>query len=206
MITLRQFVLSALLAACAPLATAADAATGTVTGRVQGAGAGLYLNNARVTVRGTDRVVFTDESGTYRVPGLPAGSVTLQFFYTGHDPQDVTVAIAAGQVAERNVELVAAGATGASMRKDGTVMLDAFRVATSRETNGDTIAINEQRFAPNLKTVISADAFGEVTDGNVGEFLKFLPGITAEYDAESGSSVSSVAVRGFPTSPSDGFF
>ena len=200
MITIRQFVLSFLLAACASLATAADAATGTVTGRVQGAGAGLYLNNARVTVRGTDRVVFTDESGTYRVPGLPAGSVTLQFFYTGHDPQDVTVAIAAGQVAERNVELVAAGATGAAPRKDGTVMLDAFRVATSRETNGDTIAINEQRFAPNLKTVISADAFGEVTDGNVGEFLKFLPGITAEYDAESGSSVSSVAVRGFPTS------
>ncbi|MEY4088616.1 MAG: hypothetical protein RJB55_887, partial [Verrucomicrobiota bacterium] len=197
MIMLRWFIVSALVPICASLAAAADVATGVAAGRVQGAGTGLYLNNARVSVRGTDRVVFTDESGTYRVPGLPAGSVTLQFFYTGHDPQDVTVTITAGRVAERNVELIA---SGAAPRKDGTVMLDTFKVATSRETNGDAIAINEQRFAPNLKTVISADAFGEVTDGNVGEFLKFLPGITAEYDAESGSSVSSVAVRGFPTS------
>ncbi|MFM7752251.1 MAG: TonB-dependent receptor, partial [Opitutaceae bacterium] len=200
MITLRRLFVSVLVAVCASLASAADTATGSVTGRVQGAGTGLYLNNARVTVRGTDRVVFTDESGTYRVPGLSSGSVTLQFFYTGHDPQDVTLAITAGQVAERNVELAAAGASGASVRKDGTVLLDTFKVATSRETNGAAIAINEQRFAPNLKTVIAADAFGDVTDGNVGEFLKFLPGITAEYDAESGSSVSSVAVRGFPTS------
>jgi TonB-dependent receptor len=37
-------------------------------------------------------------------------------------------------------------------------------------------------------------------DGNVGEFLKFLPGITAEYDTESGGSVASVSVRGFPSS------
>ena len=51
-------------------------------------------------------------------------------------------------MAERNVELVAAGATGAAPRKDGTVMLDAFRVATSRETNGDTIALFQELATP----------------------------------------------------------
>ncbi|MBL9199820.1 MAG: TonB-dependent receptor [Opitutaceae bacterium] len=186
-------------AATLMLALSAHAAdtTGAIAGRVQNVATGQYLNNARITVRGTDRVVFSDESGTYRVPGLAAGAVTLQFFYTGLDPQEITVTVAAGEIIERNVDLTSAARYGP---KDGTVKLDAFTVASSRDTNADSIATNEQRFAPNLKNVISADAFGDVTDGNVGEFLKFLPGITAEYDAESGSAVSSVAVRGFPTS------
>ncbi|NUN53736.1 MAG: TonB-dependent receptor plug domain-containing protein, partial [Planctomycetaceae bacterium] len=81
----------------------------------------------------------------------------------------------------------------------GAVKLDSFVVATSRETDGAAIALNEQRFSPNIKNVVAADAMGDVMDGNVGEFLKFMPGITAEYDRDSGGSVSSVSVRGFPT-------
>ena len=73
-------------------------------------------------------------------------------------------------------------------------------MASARETDNDAIAINEQRFAPNIKTVVAADSLGDVMDGNVGEFLKYLPGITAEYDTESGGSVASVSVRGFPSS------
>ena len=34
-------------------------------------------------------------------------------------------------------------------------------------------------------------------DGNPGEFLKFLPGVTPEYDYEDGTTVSSVSIRGF---------
>jgi hypothetical protein len=75
------------------------------------------------------------------------------------------------------------------------VKLDAFVVATGRETDGAAIAINEQRFAPNIKNVVSADALGDVMDGNVGEFLKFMPGITAEYDRESGGSVDLAAAN-----------
>ena len=188
-----------LLASTLALTTAVRSAenTGAISGRVQNVATGQFLNNARLTVRGTDRVVFTDESGTYRIPALPPGATVLQVFFTGLDPQEVTVTVAPGQIVERNVDLASGGRTA---RADGTIQLDAFKVSTGRETDGAAIAINEQRFAPNLKNVIAADAFGEVTDGNVGEFLKFLPGITAEYDAESGSSVSSVAVRGFPTS------
>lgn len=184
-------------AQAASAAAGTTAQTGTVNGRIQNAATGQSLNNARVTVRGTGRVVFTDESGTYLVPSVPAGNITLQFFFTGLDPQEITLQVAAGQSVERNVDLTNTARYGA---KDGTIKLDAFTVGTTRDTNADSIATNEQRFAANIKNVISADAFGEVTDGNVGEFLKFLPGITAEYDAESGSSVSSVAVRGFPTS------
>ena len=57
---------------------------------------------------------------------------------------------------------------------DGTVKLSAFVVA-SKEMDGAAIAINEQRFAPNIMNVVSAGEFGISADGSVGEFLKFMP-------------------------------
>ncbi|MBI5692335.1 MAG: TonB-dependent receptor [Verrucomicrobia bacterium] len=169
--------------------------TGEITGRIQNVVTGQYLNNARVTVTGTDLVAFSDQTGSYRLTGVPAGTVTLEIFYTGLDQQRLALTVPAGGTVEREVGLTSAARYGT----DTVVKLDAFTVATSRETDADSIAINEQRFAANIKTVVAADALGDVMDGNVGEFLKYLPGITAEYDTESGGSVASVAVRGFPT-------
>jgi iron complex outermembrane receptor protein len=39
----------------------------------------------------------------------------------------------------------------------------------------------EQRRNMNISTSVAADTFGDVTEGNVGEFLKFLPGVEVEY-------------------------
>ncbi len=186
--------LGLLVARLSPLRAAA-AATGTVGGRVLNEVTGQYLNNARVSVRGTELTAFTDQTGSFRLAGVPAGSAVIEVFYTGLDPQQIPITVTAGGFVEREVALTSAARYGT----DAVVKLDAFTVATSRETDSDAIAINEQRFAANIKTVVAADALGDVMDGNVGEFLKFLPGITAEYDTESGGSVASVAVRGFPT-------
>jgi iron complex outermembrane receptor protein len=193
LLSLRTFAAVFLLTVATALAAVS---TGTVSGRIQNVVTGQYLNNVRVSVKGTDLVAFTDQSGSYRLAGVPGGAVALEVFYTGLDAQQITLAVAPGQVIEQDVALTSASRYG----PDGTVKLDSFVVATSRETDGEAIAINEQRFAPNIKTVVAADSLGDVMDGNVGEFLKFLPGITAEYDTESGGSVASVSVRGFPTS------
>src|SRR5687767_8788448 len=61
--------------------------TGSVTGRVQNAVIGRYLNNARISIKGTEIVGFTDEFGVYRLPSVPVGSIVLEVFYTGMDPQ-----------------------------------------------------------------------------------------------------------------------
>ena len=84
--------------------------------------------------------------------------------------------------------------TAATIRNGDTIMLDAFTVSNQREFNAAIIAANEQRFAPNIKNVVSADAFGDVTEGNVGEFVKYLPGITVDYVA---ADVRTISVRGF---------
>ena len=190
-------LLAAPLGSAAASAQIATQSTGAISGRVQNVATGQYLNNARVTVQGSDLVAFTDQTGSYRLTGLPSGPMVLEVFFTGLDPLKLPVTIRAGDVVEQDISLTNASRYGTDA--SGTVKLDSFVVATARETDGAAIAINEQRFAPNIKNVVSADALGDVMDGNVGEFLKFMPGITAEYDRESGGSVASVSVRGFPT-------
>ncbi|MFM8336084.1 MAG: carboxypeptidase regulatory-like domain-containing protein, partial [Opitutaceae bacterium] len=164
-----------------------------VSGRVQNAVTGQYLPNARVTVRGTDRVVFTDDAGIFRLTGIAPGSVTLEVFYTGLDPQELKLDLAPGATVTREVALTNVARYG---RDTAAVRLDSFVVATSRDTEGEALATNEQRFAPNLKAVISTDSFGDMAEGNVGEFLKFLPGITGDHDD---AQINTVSLRGFST-------
>ncbi|MBI5691952.1 MAG: TonB-dependent receptor [Verrucomicrobia bacterium] len=182
--------LAALLFAADPAPLAAQpAATGTIEGRVLNSSSGTYLNNARISVDGTTRQTFTNEYGEYRLANLPPGPVTLRAFFTGLTPQSAQLTVAAGQTVARDFSLSPA-------TLDDTVKLDTFVVAAVKETNASAIAINEQRFAENIKNVVAADEFGTVTEGNVGEFLKFLPGVTLDYTA---ADARSVAIRGMPS-------
>jgi len=140
-----------------PVCSAADASppvatqsTGAISGRVQNIATGQYLNNARVTVKGSDLVVFTDQTGSYRLTGLPGGPTVLEVFFTGLDPLTLPVTIRAGDVIDQDISLTNAARYGTDA--SGTVKLDAFVVATARETDGAAIAINEQRFARTSKT------------------------------------------------------
>ena len=171
-------------------AQAPASGTGTVAGRVLNVATGRYLNNARVTVEGTTLQAQTNEFGEFRITGVPAGQARVQTFYTGLDPVTTTVTVNAGQTANVNIDLTSADRYGMGQ----TVQLDAFRVAATRELEGASLAVNEQRFAPNVKVVMASDAFGDVTEGNVGEFLKYLPGVTVDYVA---ADVRTVSVRGF---------
>ena len=164
-----------------------------ITGRVQNAATGQYLNNARVVVKGTDVVAFTDETGSYRLTNVPPGSVVLEVFYTGMAPQQITVNVTGAATIERDISL----AGGARYRNDTEVVkLESLVVSSSREMDGAAIAINEQRFAPNVVNVVSADEFGVVPDGNIGEFLKMLPGITMDY---RGGDPREISMNGVPS-------
>src|SRR5687767_1656854 len=83
----------------------AQTTVGSVEGRVQNAVTGDFLNNARVAVKGSPNVVFTDVDGRFRLNGIPAGAATVQVTYTGLDPQEQTVQVTPAGVARHNVEL-----------------------------------------------------------------------------------------------------
>ena len=183
------------VAASGPEARAAPAPaeTGTIEGRVKNAVTGAYLNNARVAVPGTTLLAFTDESGTYRLTGVTAGTVSILTFYTGLDPQTTTVTVVQGQAVECNVELTSVARYGESAK---VVQLDPYEVASTRETDIEAIAINEQRFAPNIKNVISTETLGDPLGGSMGDFLRFLPGVSAAFGA---LETEGVLIRGFPS-------
>jgi iron complex outermembrane receptor protein len=181
-------------AALAADGTAAGAQSpAAITGRVQNAATGQYLNSARVTVKGTDLVAFSDESGTYRINSVPAGPTVLEVFYTGMSPLQIAVNVTPGSLLERDISLTA----GSRDHGDAEVIkLQSLVVSSTREMDGAAIAINEQRFAPNIVNVVSADEFGIVPDGNIGEFLKMLPGITMNY---RGGDPREISMNGVPS-------
>ncbi|MBI4622422.1 MAG: TonB-dependent receptor [Verrucomicrobia bacterium] len=187
------FALSATPAMSAAEVTPAGAGpqTGTIVGRVQNVVTGNYLNQARISVKGSDAIVFTDEFGLYRLVNVRSGPNVLEVFYTDLDPQEIAVQVSAGGSVEQNVELTSKARYG---EKEGIVKLGEFVVSSDRETDGMATAVNEQRFAPNIKNVLSSDSFGDILGSNVGEFLKYIPGLTAEY---SQVEIVGISVRGF---------
>ena len=184
-------LLPLLLIAATALAQAP--ATGTLTGRVSFADNGEYLELARVSLEGTGLETLTDGLGSYTFGRVPAGEVRVRVYYTGLLPEIATVSVNAGQIARRDFSLASAerrpGATGE------TVKLAQFVVATSREMDGASIAINDQRFAPDLRKVIAADEFGTTADGSVGELLKNVPGVSIAW---VGGEAMNIQLEGVP--------
>ncbi|MBM3874745.1 MAG: TonB-dependent receptor [Verrucomicrobia bacterium] len=181
------FVVGIALSGFAPTPVpAADAmsgsaqSTGTIAGRVGNAATKSYLEGAVVELVGTGRTVVTDRDGAYQFTGVAAGSAALSYSFTGLDAQQVTVSVGAGQRVVRDVELTSA-----------IYQLEKFTVAGERE--GTAKAETLQRQAPNVKAIVSSDTFGNVADGNIGDMLQHMAGITANYN---GPDVRSVSIRG----------
>lgn len=181
--------------ALVPLRAAAGSpSTGVIAGRVSSAASGEYLNNARVTVDNRDLEERTNNFGEFRFDAVPAGSVVVRVLVSGFAAQSATVTVTPGTPATQNFAL-RLERTGAARAMDA-VVLDSFVVAAQREMSGSAIAINERRAAANLKSVVAADEFGDSTEGNVAEFVKFLPGVAVDYNAADPRFIS---VRGLPS-------
>lgn len=160
-----------------PTLWAQSAATGRIVGRVFNPATGEYVRNAEIRLQGSQNTVYSEEGGVYQVDNVPSGSATLQVAYSGYQTASATVAVTAGAAVTRDFELLSTLAKPAG--KDEVVQISKFVVTTERE--GNAKAIMEQRRNMNISTSVAADSFGDVTEGNVGEFLKFMPGVDVEY-------------------------
>ncbi len=177
--------------------------TGMISGRVSNSATGSYLSNAQVSVTGTDLATTTVSGGRYVLANVPAGTVSVTVNYTGLDPMTQDVNVSAGGSATLDFGLTSA-------QYGEVLQMSQFVVAGTREGNAQ--AIVEQRVAPNLKTVIAADAFGSVSEDNVGEFLKYMSGLTIDYVENDARQVrvrglsaqyASVTIDGNPVASAD---
>jgi TonB-dependent receptor len=170
--------------------------SGTIEGRVTNPTTGGVLENARIAVVGTPHEALSDSGGFYRLDGVPVGTVQVRVFFTGFPPVSAAVVVSLGQTAQQDFQLSLAGSKfGALGTAGGLVKLDEFVVATSREMSGAALAINEQRFASNMKNVVATDEFGDIAEGNVAEFLKFMPGVNIDY---AGGNARDISLNGVP--------
>ena len=181
---------------------AQSAATGTVRGKVQNASNGAYLKNAIVKVTGSAKEAITDAFGAYELDKVPAGAASLTASYVGEPDQTVTVQVASGAAATQDFTFRKSSVT--RLDNDGTVILDPLVVTTERYKNAAAIAVAEERNSVNIKNVVSTEAFGDIPGGNVGEFVKFMPGVQIDYGAFQGAQTgysenapSGISIRGF---------
>ncbi|MGH7944141.1 MAG: carboxypeptidase-like regulatory domain-containing protein, partial [Opitutaceae bacterium] len=154
--------------------------TGSVSGHVRNDTTGTYVAGATVAVKGTSKVVTTDQTGFFAIDNLPRGATTLVVSAFDLDTKNVPIEVTPGATAQVEVAL-----------SSNFYTLEAFNVTAARE--GTARAINDQRNALNIVNVTATDAFGNLRDGNVAEMVARMPGVSVLHVA---NDIRHVMVRG----------
>ncbi len=169
-----------LAASFAFAATVRAQGTGAIAGTVSNLATGANLEGAEVVVKPGNAMVLTSREGQFVVPNLAAGLYSVTVTYSGLDAKTVEARVTGGATASYDIGLSAQ-----------VYQLSKFVVEGERE--GNALAITQRRNAGNVKDVISSDAFGNVADLNIGNFLLRMPGVSKE---ESEGEIIRVQIRG----------
>lgn len=172
-----------LVLVCLPVLRAQTANDGSISGSVHNAQTHEYLDGASVTLVGTAFSTTTERDGSFSLKQVPPGTYRLLVSYAGLDPNESTVTLGAGRAAQVDVSLTS-----------DVYQLNAFVVPGQREGNAQ--ALTAQKNAPNVINAIAMDAYGNVADGNIGNFLQKLPGLMPN---KQNGDVEAVSVRGIPS-------
>jgi TonB-dependent receptor len=149
------------------LANASSTGLGSVGGRVTNAASGNVLQAASVRLQELGREVVTGRDGNFVLTNVPAGRYTLVVSYGGLDTQEISIDVGAGM----------------SLRQDVRLRSDVYGVEQMfvlGRAEGYASTINLQRTADSIRTVVSADALGQIREGNIGDALVRLPGVSVE--------------------------
>jgi TonB-dependent receptor len=173
-----------LSAGCILSATTAALADGRVSGRVSDAGTQAALPGAEVAVTGSSARAITGSDGAFALD-LPAGEYELTTFYLGYPSSTLQVTVVDGQTTPVRF----------SLGGDEIVTLEAMTVEGTRE--GQARALNQQRTATNLTSIVSSDLAGQFPDKTVADAVRRLPGVTVETDTDTGGSEGRyITIRG----------
>lgn len=158
--------------------------SGTVRGRILNSVTGGYVANAEIRVAGSSNTTYSDGDGSFRIAGVPEGQAVISVKYTGLETAQATVNVVNGEAATLDFTLQPASYGGADGGSDATA------ITVTARRDGQAAAIMDRRVAVNAKNVVTADNYGLLTMGDVGEFLKSMPGLSLDY-----TEVDATAVR-----------
>ena len=166
-----------MLAATAPIASAQ-----VLSGKVTDTTGTAPLQGAIVSVDGTNRSASTDRFGEYRIANLPTGDYSITVSYIGAPDVTSSVSVPASG-AELDFTL------GADVRFMDNVLVVGSKAAQAG-------AINQQRAADSIVSVIDSDGLGYFPDTTVADSLQRVPGLSIVTDQGEGRYVS---IRGINT-------
>ena len=145
--------------------------TGTVTDQSHS----VKFEGARVEIVELGLKAVTARDGTFRFSDIADGRYTLEITYLGMPKQQFTLAI------RNNEHTTATYKIGASDELEEVVAFG------QRSAQAD--AINRQKNAKSLKSIVSADSIGQFPDQNAAEALQRLPGMFIQRDQGEGRFV-----------------
>ncbi len=183
---LRRFLLLALaplLALGLSTTLRAQTSSGTVTGIVSDGANGKYLEGVEVMLRDTAILGATERDGAFTLRNVPAGTYTLVVNYPGSRTEEIPFTLAAGQTREFPVKLTSE-----------VFQMSEFKVVGAKEGMSQAIAL--QKIAINSKLIAAGDQYGDIAEGNAAEYLKFLPGVGVDYNANDARAIT---LRGMNT-------
>jgi iron complex outermembrane receptor protein len=177
----------------ATLSLAQTIASGAISGKIFNKDTGEYVRNADVRIAGSNLAAISADEGFYRLSNVPAGEVTLVLSYLGYPSVTATVQVSPNATATHDFEI--STTTSAARPADGgVVQLEAFQVSGYRE--GESKSLMQQRNTQDITNIVSSESFGDVSGGNIGEFMKNVPGV--DIDVDRGASTT-IRLRGLPT-------
>ncbi|MGH7664160.1 MAG: SusC/RagA family TonB-linked outer membrane protein [Gemmatimonadaceae bacterium] len=176
-----SFALGLALAAmlvCAP--TLGAQATGTVEGVITEVESGQPLSDAQVRIVGTTLGRTTGRDGSYAIPGVPAGPVTVRASLIGFARQEMTVTVVAGQSVTANFD----------MREVAITLQEV--IVTGTAGGQEKVSIG------NAVSVIKVgDELEDAPISNVTELLTArTPGLTLMSNSGQTGSSSNIRIRG----------
>lgn len=170
-----------------------SAANSVIEGQVLNPATGEYMRNAIVRVtasNGERRSTTSGERGEYRLGGLSAGVAQVTVSFTGYADQTASLDVPANAATRLDFSLSRPGSA------NSVVLTDVIVTASPRD--GDARAIMSQRQSMDIKNSLSSESFGDISEGNIGEFLKFMPGVDTENQGGADDTVRYVRLRGLP--------
>lgn len=158
------------------------AAASSLSGQVTDSTGQATFAGAVVHAEETDKSVVTDRFGRYRLTGLEPGAYTITIKYIGASTVTQTVSIP-------ETDAIIDFVIGDDVAYEDNIIVVGTKAAQAS-------AINQQRAANSIKTIIDSDGLGNFPDTTVADSLSRAVGISVETDQGEGRYVS---IRGINT-------
>lgn len=176
-VKLRTVAMALGLVALLSTAVPAEAANGTIVGRVLNEES-APLPGAVIRIAGTTIETRTDLQGRFRIALAPAGAQTLEVEYLGYDGQTAAVEVQAGQTLTQDFILMPGQKFFGTVTVKGEPLL-----------SGQAKALNQQKNAPSIVSIVAQEQIERFPDPNSAEATQRIPGISIQRDQGEGRYV-----------------